>query len=115
MEPRWVWRILPHGACVAMQRMDGVRRVRISREHAPPHGSLQKWMQELATFRRELLLEGWEQRDVADALGVAVTYECPIALLCACGRKKSDTGMLFGGDDCDHCAIAEKRRREVRA
>lgn len=112
--PGWWWVVLPHGACVAARKTDGVRCVRISREDAPPPRSADKWRAEVATFRRELRLDRWEMQDIEGVPGVAVLFTCPLALLCGtCGGRMSDMAMLFG-DDCDHCALARKLgRREA--
>lgn len=112
IQPRWAWRLLPHGACVAAQRLDGIRTIRISREKKPPPESVRKWEAEVSVFRRELQLEGWEQRAEDGALGIAITFSCALVLLCErCGRKMSESAPLFG-DGCIHCA---RPRRKARA
>src|SRR5690606_7563097 len=105
--PRFAWRVLAHGACVAMQRLDDVLICRISRDVVPPRGSERKWDQGLATVRRELRLGRWEVEDAPGAVGVARLFRCPVALLCdqGCGREISERGQLFGGSTCDHCGL----------
>src|SRR5690606_15063816 len=71
---RWAWRILPHGAVVAMRKGDGRRFVRISRSQAPPKGREHKWHDELATFREKLLLKGWDEEEEKTEKGVARIY-----------------------------------------
>lgn len=103
----WAWRILPRGACVAVQVDGPLWRVRVSRREVPGH-QLTKWLQEVAVFERELRLDGWDQDDVVDPLGVSVTFSCRADLLCesGCGRKISANAQLFDSRTCDSCGLA---------
>ncbi len=111
--PRWAWRILPRGACVAVQVLDDTLKVRIARPAAPAGADLRRWEQELATFRRELCLDGWEEENDPEGRGVAVVFSCRAALICRyCRtRKLSENGVLFGGEACDHCALHQQLGR----
>lgn len=114
VQPRYAWWLLTGGAMVAMKREDGIRTVRVARSETPPPGSRGKWITEVGTFARDLLLQGWERRDEETAAGVAVLIECPEVMLCDCGRKKSENAMLFGDmEKCEHCQIAKRSGRPV--
>jgi hypothetical protein len=72
----WAWRILRHGAVVAMRlRADFWCELRISRRKAPEDDQAWAlWEREVAIFTRELGIEGWQREDDPEASGVAVRF-----------------------------------------
>jgi hypothetical protein len=108
----WVWRVLPHGACVALRRGEGVREVRISRSDRPAEGAAAKWAKELAVFERELDLTRWTREHEGAAQGVAALYRIDERRVCPCGRTIDENAQLWG--DGEHCEICIRGGQGVR-
>lgn len=77
-----VWRVLPHGAQVALVRLNGRRTLRIARsERFTTADGPEKWKAECATFVRDFGCTDWEREDDPDAVGVATLFHEPLRLL----------------------------------
>ena len=67
----WAWRVLPHGALVAMQvPADFIKRLRIARRAGlKDEAALNKWLAEVRTFQKHLEIDRWAITEIVGKPG----------------------------------------------